>query len=158
MLATDELSFPFFDLGGTPFYDPHSSIPKLELQKARLKVYQEWRQWDPSEHLANWSTPELVIHSAKDFRIAIADGVATYNVLQARGIDSQFLTFPDENHWVLKPENSLVWHKVVLNWINKHVGLPPVTTEDCRSDSFYGGVKEEAEECENMPSQDTAAT
>ena len=67
----------------------------------------------------------MVIHSDKDYRLPISEGLAAFNVLQMRGIESRFLTFPDENHWVLNEENSLVWHTVVLNWINKHVGLPP---------------------------------
>ena len=58
-----------------------------------------------------------------------SEGLAAFNILQERGIPSRFLTFPDENHWVLKEENSLVWHTVVLNWINKHVGLPPYREE-----------------------------
>ena len=95
----------------------------------------------------------LVIHSEKDYRLAVSEGLAAFNVLQARGIESQFLTFPDENHWVLKPENSLVWHKTVLNFINKHVGLPPFTDEDPDSDEYFGGVQEEKDKAEptDMP-------
>ncbi|KAI7363649.1 hypothetical protein KC336_g21560, partial [Hortaea werneckii] len=59
--------------------------------------------------------------------------------------------FPDENHWVLKPENSLAWHKVVLNWINKYVGLPPYTHEDPQSEEFWGGLRREDQNVENMP-------
>ena len=58
-----------------------------------------------------------------------SEGLAAFNVLQERGVESRFLTFPDENHWVLGEENSLVWHTVVLNWINKHAGLPPYKEE-----------------------------
>jgi dipeptidyl aminopeptidase/acylaminoacyl peptidase len=79
---------------------------------------------------SQWSTPELVIHSEKDYRVPIAEGLALFNVLQARDVPSQFLMFPDENHWILNPENSLVWHKTVLNWINKYVGLPQFTDQD----------------------------
>ncbi|QIW95886.1 hypothetical protein AMS68_001404 [Peltaster fructicola] len=157
MLAMDELFFPFFDLGGTPFYDPHNDLSKKDLQKYRLAMYQDWKQWDPAEHLTKWETPELVIHSAKDFRIPIADGLATYNVLQARGVASQFLTFPDENHWVLKPENSLVWHKTVLNWINKYVGLPPYTSEETHSDAFFGGREDGKTDQSDMPTQGVPA-
>jgi dipeptidyl aminopeptidase/acylaminoacyl peptidase len=75
----------------------------------------------------NWATPQLVIHSELDYRLTISEGLAAFNVLQSKGIESQFLTFPDENHWVLKPENSLMWHEVVLDWINEHVGLEKYT-------------------------------
>ena len=71
----------------------------------------------------------LVIHSEKDYRLPISEGLAAFNVLQMRGIDSKFLTFPDENHFVLNQENSLVWNTVVLNWINKYVGLPEYRKE-----------------------------
>jgi hypothetical protein len=86
-----------------------------------------------------------VIHSSKDYRLPISEGLAAYNVLQARGVESQFLMFPDENHWVLKPENSLVWHKTVLNWINKFVGKEPFTQEDPeRNEGYFGGVVEDS--------------
>jgi hypothetical protein len=94
-----------------------------------------------------------MIHNSKDFRICISDGLAAFNVLQARGVESQFLTFPDENHWVLKPENGLAWHKVVINWINKHVGLPAYTEEDHESEEFWGGVRGEKEELAEMLAQ-----
>ena len=54
-----------------------------------------------------------------------SEGLAAFNILQERNIPSRFLTFPDENHWVLNEENSLIWHTVVLNWINKYADLPP---------------------------------
>ena len=73
------------------------------------------------------------------------------NVLQARGIDSRFLTFPDENHWVLAPENSLVWHKVVLNWINKYVGLPAYCEDNEESADFFGGLKQDGGKTVEMP-------
>lgn len=73
-------------------------------------------------------------------------------MLQARGIDSQLLTFPDENHFVLKPENSLVWHKTVLNWIRKYVGMSPYADEDVESSEYYGGVRE-VEKVEGMVGQ-----
>ena len=159
MLATEELYFPFFDLGGTPWYDPfHNALDKANpATQARrnfgASTFSDWRRWDPAEHFDQWKTPELIIHSANDFRIAIADGLAAFNVLQARGVESKFLTFPDENHWVLKPENSLVWHKVVLNWINHYAGLPPFTKEDPESDEFWGGTREQSQEVVEMAFQ-----
>jgi len=106
-LASDELYFPFREFGGSYTDNPSG-----------------WHKWDPSRFTENWSTPELVIHSDKDYRLTISEGLSAFNVLQTRGVESQFLTFPDENHWVLNPENGLLWHKVVLDFINAHVGLP----------------------------------
>jgi dipeptidyl aminopeptidase/acylaminoacyl peptidase len=105
-LASEELYFPFHDLRG-----PLWSSPK------------DWAKWDPSRFTEHWSTPHLIIHSELDYRLTISEGLAAFHTLQARGVESQFLTFPDENHWVLKPENSLFWHETVLDWINERVGL-----------------------------------
>ena len=159
LLATEELYFPFHDLGGTPWFDPgfkakdgHSAASQSH-RNFGPSTFSDWRKYDPSEHFDKWATPELVIHSTKDYRLPIADGLGAFNVLQARGVDSQFLTFPDENHWVLKPENSLVWHKVVLNWINKYVGLPPYTDEDPSGEKFWGGSRAGKEEVVEMMTQ-----
>ncbi|KAI9792581.1 MAG: hypothetical protein M1816_002101 [Peltula sp. TS41687] len=83
-----------------------------------------YRRWDPARFLANWETPHLIIHNELDYRLPISEGLAAFNVLQERRVKSRFLSFPDEGHWVLKPENSLQWHTVVINWINQFVGLP----------------------------------
>ena len=61
----------------------------------------------------------LVVHSAEDYRIPLEQGIAAFTVLQRRGIPSQLLTFPDETHWVQKPQNSLQWHETVEAWIKK---------------------------------------
>ncbi|CAL5867797.1 uncharacterized protein PFLUO_LOCUS2018 [Penicillium psychrofluorescens] len=111
-LASEEQYFPLHDLKG-PIW----------------KVPENWAKWDPSRFTENWSTPHLIIHNELDYRLTIAEGLAAFNVLQMRGVDSAFLTFPDENHWVLNPENSLLWHRTVINWINKHVGLPTLSEE-----------------------------
>jgi len=112
-LASDEQYFPTHDLGG-PYW----------------KVPENWDKWDPVRFTGNWSTPHLIIHNELDYRLTIAEGLAAFNVLQTRGVESLFLTFPDENHWVLKHENSLVWHRTVINWINQHVGLPPILDKE----------------------------
>ncbi len=67
----------------------------------------------------NWQTPMLVIHGGKDYRVVDTQGVATFNLLQRKGIPSKFLYFPDENHWVLKPANTIQWHETVLAWLNQ---------------------------------------
>ncbi|TQV97249.1 secreted dipeptidyl peptidase [Cordyceps javanica] len=104
--STEELFFPEHDFGGTLW--------------EKRDVYEKW---DPARHTGNWETPMLVIHNELDYRLSVAEGLAMFNVLQARNIPSKLLMFPDENHWVLKPENSLVWHREVLNWINKFSGV-----------------------------------
>ena len=106
-LSSEELWFPQHDLGGTLWDNPEG-----------------WSKWDPSRFTENWETPHLIIHSELDYRLTDAEGLAAFNVLQARGVESQYLTFPDEAHQVLKPENSLLWNTVVLDWINPKVGLP----------------------------------
>lgn len=92
-----------------------------------------WDKWDPSRFTANWATPQLVIHSSLDYRLTVAEGLAAFNVLQLQGVDSLFLNFPDENHFVLKHENSLVWHHTVINFINQYVGLPPIADGNGRT-------------------------
>lgn len=63
----------------------------------------------------------LVIHGGQDFRVPVEQGIATFTALQRRGIESQFLHFPTENHWVLAPKNSLQWHDTVLGWLDHHL-------------------------------------
>lgn len=132
-LSTEEVYFPEREFGGV-FWENK----------------EEWQKWDPASKTENWQTPQLIIHSEKDYRLTIAEGLAAFNVLQRRGIESQFLTFPDENHWVLKPENSLLWHTgksdlsfrlscltnggtVVLDFINPKVGLLEYSKQSSRA-------------------------
>ncbi|KAI1382212.1 dipeptidyl peptidase [Hypoxylon crocopeplum] len=104
--STEELFFPMHDMGGTLWENRDG-----------------YARWDPAAFVGEWATPQLVVHSELDYRLPISEGLAAFNALQTRGVPSRFLMFPDENHWVLKPENSLVWHKEVLGWINKWTGL-----------------------------------
>jgi dipeptidyl aminopeptidase/acylaminoacyl peptidase len=69
-----------------------------------------YEKWNPANHVGNWKTPELVIHSANDFRLVNSNGVAAFTALQMKDVTSRYLYFPDENHWVLKPSNSMRWH------------------------------------------------
>lgn len=108
-LASEEQYFPMHDMGG-PIWE-------------KQEVYDKW---DPARFTKNWQTPMLIIHNELDYRLTIAEGLAAFNVLQGKGIESRFLTFSDEGHWVLREENALIWCLVVLNWCNKFVGLPEV--------------------------------
>jgi dipeptidyl aminopeptidase/acylaminoacyl peptidase len=97
---TEELWFPEWDHDGTPWDNP-----------------QAFAKHNPIEHVAKWRSPMLVIHGALDFRVVDTQGMATFTALQRQGIPSRFLHFPDENHWVLKPHNSILWHDTVLAWL-----------------------------------------
>lgn len=112
-LSSDEQYFPTHDFGGEYW-----------------NAIEDWEKWNPARFTGNWATPQLVIHNELDYRLPISEGLAAFNVLQERNVESRFLTFPDENHWVLKEENSLVWHTVVINFINRFVGLPPYKEEE----------------------------
>jgi len=100
--ATEELWFPEWEHGGTPWDNPAG-----------------YTKHNPIDHVAKWKTPMLVVHSGRDFRVVETQGMATFTALQRRGIPSKFLYFPDENHWVLKPENSILWHDTVLAWLDQ---------------------------------------
>ncbi|HTB68973.1 MAG TPA: S9 family peptidase [Steroidobacteraceae bacterium] len=100
--ATEELWFEEVEQGGTPWQQP-----------------QNYERFNPITHVGDWKVPMLIIHSAKDYRIPLSQGLGAFTALQRRGVPSQFLTFPDENHWVLKPRNSLEWHRTVEAWLKK---------------------------------------
>lgn len=74
----------------------------------------------PHSGAGNFNTPTLVIHGEQDFRVPVNHGVELFNTLQNRGVDSRLIYFPDENHWVLKPANSLYWYTEVRKWIGKY--------------------------------------
>lgn len=98
---TEELWFPEWEHGGTPWEHPAG-----------------YARHNPVDHVDKWQTPMLVIHGALDFRVVDTAGIATFTALQRRGIPSKLLYFPDENHWVLKPHNSIQWHDTVLDWLD----------------------------------------
>ncbi|HEY4581777.1 MAG TPA: S9 family peptidase, partial [Lysobacter sp.] len=103
--ATEELWFTEWEQGGTPF-----DVPK------------NYERFNPVNHVDKWRVPMLVIHGQQDFRIPVEQGLGVFTALQRRGIASQFLYFPDENHWVLKPQNSVKWHDTVNAWLRRYIG------------------------------------
>ncbi len=103
--ATEELWFPEWEHGG-----PHFAAPE------------NYEKHNPVNHVDRWRTPMLVIHGALDYRVPDTQGIGTFNALQRRGIPSEFLYFPDENHWVLKPHNSIRWHDTVNGWLGRWLG------------------------------------
>ncbi len=101
--STEELWFSERENGGTP-WTPGTT----------------YEQFNPANFVQNWRVPELVIHGGRDFRVPLEQGIATFTALQRKGVDSKFLYFPEENHWVLKAQNSVQWHDEVMAWLNKH--------------------------------------
>jgi dipeptidyl aminopeptidase/acylaminoacyl peptidase len=99
---TEELWFPEWEHHGTPWEKPEA-----------------YERWSPDRFVQNWKTPMLVLHGGKDYRVVETQGMGTFTALQRRGIPSKFVHFPDENHWVLKPQNSIFWHDTVIAWIDQ---------------------------------------
>ncbi|KAJ2671302.1 dipeptidylpeptidase [Coemansia spiralis] len=102
--STEELYFPETEFEGKPFDDD---------------ARKNYERWSPERYVKNWKTPTLVIHSEKDYRLVFSEGLSTFTALRRKGVSAKLLYFPDENHWVLKPANSLRWHHEVLSWISK---------------------------------------
>ncbi len=103
--STEELWFSEWENGGLPWEHPDG-----------------YEQFNPVDHVANWSVPELVIHGGHDFRIPDEQGLGAFTALQRKGVPSEFLFFATENHWVLKPQNSVEWYDTVLGWLGHWTG------------------------------------
>ena len=103
--VTEETWFTEWEFGGPLFSHP-----------------QGYEAFNPARHIDKWQTPMLVVAGQNDFRVPLDQSLSTFHTLQRRGIESQLLYFPDENHWVLKPHNSIQWHDTVNAWLEKHLG------------------------------------
>jgi dipeptidyl aminopeptidase/acylaminoacyl peptidase len=102
--TTEELWFPEWEFGGPPWEKPD-----------------HYRERSPSAHAANFKTPTLIIHGALDFRVPDAQGLGMFTSLQRRGVPSRYVWFPDEGHWILQPQNRVVWWREVLSWLDKYL-------------------------------------
>jgi dipeptidyl aminopeptidase/acylaminoacyl peptidase len=105
-LETEEMWFVNWDLGG-PFWDKNN------------KVAQKSYANSPHRFVQNWDTPILVVHSELDYRIAVTQGMQAFNAAILHGVPAEFLYFPDENHWVLKPQNGVLWQRTFKAWLDK---------------------------------------
>jgi dipeptidyl aminopeptidase/acylaminoacyl peptidase len=103
---TEEIFFTDFDMKGRPWDKP---TPR------------SYTDFSPHRFVGNWNTPILVIHNEKDFRVPLAQGMEAFTAAQLRGVKSQFLYFPDENHWVIKPQNSVLWQKVFFEFLEENL-------------------------------------
>jgi dipeptidyl aminopeptidase/acylaminoacyl peptidase len=103
--TTEELWFNDWEFKGTP-YDNRASYEK----------------WSPHQYAKNFKTPTLVIHGQRDYRLDVSEGFQLFTTLQMEGVPSKMLYFPDEGHWVQKPQNSQLWYKTVNDWVDQWIG------------------------------------
>lgn len=102
--STEEIFFVNYDFGG-PYWDQKNA-----------KTYQDF---NPINHVSNWDTPIYIIQGGKDYRIPENQGMEAFTAAQVKGLKSKFLYLPDENHWVIKPQNSLVWQREFFKWLKE---------------------------------------
>lgn len=79
-------------------------------------------KWDPARFTHGYTTPMLVIHGELDYRVPVTHGLELYGILKAKGVQARLVYYPDENHWILKPQNSLHWYGEFLGWLRRHLG------------------------------------
>jgi len=102
--ATEELWFTNWEFKGTPWDNPEM-----------------YARWSPHMFAKNFKTPTLVIHGELDYRVPVGEGLQLFTALQTQGIESKLLYYPDEGHWILKPQNSKLWYDTVLGWFDKQL-------------------------------------
>ena len=100
--TTEELWFNNWEFKGTPYTNPEM-----------------YEKWNPRNFAKNFKTPTLVIHGQLDYRLDVSEGFQFFTTLQTLGVPSKMLYFPDEGHWVLKPQNSQLWYKTVNDWVDQ---------------------------------------
>ncbi len=104
--STEELFFPTWDLGGAYWDNP--------------EVQDMYDRFSPHRFIRNWRTPLLVVHGQKDFRVPVTQGMEAFTAAQLQGVPSRFLYYPDECHWVLGPQNGVLWHRVFFDWLGRY--------------------------------------
>jgi dipeptidyl aminopeptidase/acylaminoacyl peptidase len=109
--ATEELWFPIWEFNGTPWDNPES-----------------YEKWSPSNFVKDFHTPTLVIHGEQDYRVPYTQGLQLFTALQLQKVPSKLLEYPDEGHWILKPQNSVLWYNTFLEWIGEWTKTPSGTS------------------------------
>ena len=108
--TTEEMFFADHDLEG-PYWNP--------------KAGETWQLDSPHKYVNNWDTPLLVIHGGLDFRVPESEGMQAFQAAQLKGIPSKFLYFPDEGHWVMQPQNGLLWQREFFGWLDRWLKNKP---------------------------------
>jgi dipeptidyl aminopeptidase/acylaminoacyl peptidase len=111
--ATEELWFPEWEYGG-PFWNPTAMAT-------------QYRKYSPHLFAQNFKTPTLVIHGELDYRVPYTEGLSMFTSLRRQGVEARIVVYPDEGHWILKPQNSQRWYQEVHGWLGKYLtkGLVP---------------------------------
>jgi dipeptidyl aminopeptidase/acylaminoacyl peptidase len=102
--TTEELWFPEWEFGGTPYANRES-----------------YERWSPLNQVRSWKTPILIVHGQNDFRVDLSEGLQAFTAARRLGVPAKFLFFPDEDHWVTRPRNRRVWWSTVLDWLDQHL-------------------------------------
>jgi dipeptidyl aminopeptidase/acylaminoacyl peptidase len=102
--ATEELFFVNFDLGGPYWESPRPRSYDL---------------YSPHKFVQNWDTPILIIHGQKDFRVPVTEGMQAFTAARLKGLDARLLYYPDEGHWILSPQNGVLWHRIFFDWLGR---------------------------------------
>jgi len=105
-LETEEMWFENWETGG-PFWDSKNAIAQRSFANS------------PHKFVQNWDTPILCIHGEKDYRILASQGMQAFNAAKLRGIPAELLVFPDENHWIIQPQNSILWQRTFFGWLDR---------------------------------------
>ena len=109
--ATEELWFPEWEYGG-PFWNPAAMAT-------------QYRKFSPHLYAKNFKTPTLVIHGELDYRVPYTEGLSMFTTLRRQGVDARLVVYPDEGHWVLKPQNSQLWYREFHGWLGKYLAKGP---------------------------------
>ncbi len=104
--STEEIWFPQWDLGGAYWQSP--------------RTRQMYDRFSPHRFVQNWTTPLLVVHGEKDFRVPVTQGMEAFTAAQLNGVPSRFLYYPEEGHWVLGPQNGVLWHRIFFDWLDRY--------------------------------------
>jgi len=109
--GTEELWFTEHEFGGE-YWNPKA-------------MAEQYRRWSPHLSAGNLKTPQLVVHSELDYRIPISEGISLFTALQRQGVPSRLVIFPDEGHWITKPDNLRFWYHEVLGWFGHYLNGAP---------------------------------
>jgi dipeptidyl aminopeptidase/acylaminoacyl peptidase len=122
--STEEDWFNIWEFKGHP-WDYYEGVPtdgSSSVGRGKPDSENPFRKWSPSLYAKNFKTPTLVIHGQLDYRLDLSEGLQLFDTLQLLGVPSKMLYFPDEGHWVLKPQNSQLWYKTVNDWVDQWTG------------------------------------